>query len=138
MAAVLDSGTIMVSVGGVVTHCLTSANFSMSAETVDTTCHNTAGDRSNRAGAKSRSVAFSGWYTDGDHATEKEPDDFVTLFDAQTVVTVRWGSMVSGKKYYEASAVLSDFSMEAGDTGSNISYSGTFTISGAVTAGTTV
>jgi hypothetical protein len=136
MANVIDAGTIMVSIGGVVTHCLTSTTLSGSADTIDTTCHNTAGAKSSRPGAKQWTVAFGGWYTDGDHATEKEVDDFITLMAAGTEVTLRWGSQVSGKKYYEMLASLTEISAEASGTGNNASYSGTFTVNGVLTPGT--
>lgn len=136
MATVIDAGTIMVSIGGVVTHCLTGTTLSMSADTIDTTCHNTAGTKSSRPGAKQWTVSFQGWYTDGDHATEKEVDDFITYASAGTEVTLRWGSQVAGKKYYEMLAALNDISVEASGTGNNASYSGTWTVNGGLTAGT--
>lgn len=136
MATVIDAGTIMVSIGGVVTHCLTGTTLSGTADTIDTTCHNTAGTKSSRPGAKQYSVAFQGLYTDGDHATEKEVDDFLTLFAAGTEVTLRWGSQVASKKYYEMLAAISDISVEASGTGNNATYSGTFTVNGGITAGT--
>jgi len=133
----LDGGYVVVSQATNVLNCLTDASFDGSAEQIDDTCKNTTGATSSRAGATSWSVSGSGNHQE-DAAANTGFWDLMTIWKAKTEVTVRVGSAQTGDKYVEGTSYISSISLQAGNTGSNTTFSVTFTGKGDVTIGTNV
>jgi len=136
-AGILDGGYVVVSQAANVLDCLTDASFEGSADQIETTCKNTTGAKSFRAGSTSWSVTATGNHSEA-AAANTGYWDLMTLWKNRTEVTVRIGSEQSGDKYVEGTAYISSISLNAGNTGTNTTYSVTFQGVGDVTIGTNV
>lgn len=131
---IMDGGYVIVSVGGTVIECLTDCTLNLSAETIDTTCKNTAGNKSNKRGAKEWSINFSGNFSEDGAGTKFS--DLFTIYDAGTVAVLTYGSAQTGDTSFTGNAYLNSLEQSAGNTGALVSFSGTFTGDGTLTKST--
>jgi predicted secreted protein len=133
-SGVIDGGIITVTAGAEVIACLTDATLNASAETIDTTCKNTDGTRSQRSGVKEWSVDISGNYQmDGAVSAGYSVKDLFTAYTAGTELTVIFGSANVGDDQWSGTGTITSWSVNAGNTGANTTFSATITGDGALT-----
>ena len=133
-SGVIDGGLITVTIGGNVIGCLTDATLNASAETIDVTCKNTGGNRSQRAGVKEFSIDVSGNYQmDGALTAEYTAKELFDAYNAGTELTVIFGSANTGDDQWSGTATVTSFTVNAGNTGTNTTFSATLTGQGALT-----
>jgi len=125
-----QNGTsIGVYVGSTLVAASTSANIDLSVDEIEITSKDSLGNKEILPGKKSGTI--SGDFLDDVGSSNYEFSDFYTLFNARTLVSVRFSTNTTGQKYYIASAYLTSVSkaapMEDAATGSY-----TFTLTGKV------
>ncbi len=122
-------------VGGEAIGYATSATLSLSSETLETIHKDNAGGGwiSNSIGQKSGTVNFEG-FVNSDSAAQK-PDELFTLFNNKTLVGCAFKTAVSGDARYDFSGYITSLEQTAA-VNENSTFSGTITISGAVTSTT--
>lgn len=128
---VMDGGYIVVLVDDTVIECLTDCTLNLSAEEIDITCKNTAGNKDKKRGAKEFSIDFSMNYKE-DGSGDKF-SDLYDVYDNGTEVTVKFGSQETGDTTYTGTCIMNTLSVSAGNTGSLTTASGTFSGKGALT-----
>lgn len=129
----MDGGFVFVSMGGTLIECLTDCTLNKSAEEIDITCKNTGGNKDKKRGAKEWSVDFSMNYKED--GTGAKFTDLDNAYEAGTEVTIRYGSTEPGDTYWEGLALINTLSISAGNTGSLVTASGTFSGKGTLTKG---
>jgi len=106
----INGTNLLVYVNGTAIACATSHSLSMSMSSIDTTCKDSGGWTSSIAGLKE-------WSIDGEALTEFDAtygfNDLVTIWKAGTEVTVRFSTNVTGDKYFEGKAYITDLSEDA-------------------------
>ena len=119
----IDGNNILIYVAGTPIACTTSASLSMSMATIDTTCKDSGGWASSIAGLKN-------WEMSGEGLTEFNAtygfNDLVSVWKAGTEITVRFSTNVTGDKYFEGKAYITDLSEDAPQN-DVVTYSFTFT-----------
>lgn len=114
--------------------CETQSDVSFSTDEIDTTCKNSANNKSFQPGAKQTEFTIGGNYTEGTGSNE----DFRTLYTkyaADTSFTGKWGGVDTGDYTYSGTCYIMSLSATAGNSGSLVTWSATVKVSGAVTAG---
>lgn len=135
MAAVIQKGEkIYITVEGVAIECLTSVGMSMSADETETTCKNTAGNKSYERGAKTRTFTVEGNYTDGT-TTNKDFKAMEAYFDAGTQLTIVYGGVASGETIYTMEATITSLDTTSGNVGTLSTWSATLKGTGDRTVG---
>ena len=106
----INGTNLLVYVSGQAIACATSHSLSMSMSSIDTTCKDSGGWTSSIAGLKN-------WEISGEALTEFDAtygfNDLVTIWKAGTEVTVRFSTNVTGDKYFEGKAYITDLSEDA-------------------------
>ena len=113
-----------------------SATFSITADLPDATTKDSAGWAEHIQGLRSATCSFDGLVDYSDDGTTKQ--GVVSLTDLilnRTSVTLYWGTEIVGDTIYTATASLGDIEQSA-EMESPVSFSGTFTINGAITKAT--
>ena len=108
--------------------------MSFDRETRETTCAQTGDDREYLYGLKTASGSFSGLmaFDDANHTAE----EFYDALDNGTVETVKFTTGVNGDTEWSGSALITNLSIQSGQNGQNVTYSGNFQFTGAITKGT--
>lgn len=124
------NGTLMtVEVGGTSIDMQTECSISLSMETRDITSKDSSGFRELLEGLRSGSVTFSALHAEDNGYNI---DDLFTLFNGRTAATITFTTSNVGDKEFSASAYLTSFEQSAG-TEDNVTISGTFELTGAIT-----
>lgn len=114
--------------------CGTNVAINVSRETRDTTCKDSTGSyRDVEPGLISGTVSMSGLYSED--ATNIKADAILDDLTAGTEVTVQYSVGTTGSKYYRANAIVTSWSLEAGNVGENATYSAELQITGAISHG---
>lgn len=126
----VDVASVMTPIG-----CLTDVSFSLSRDFRDTTCKDSTGDfRDVQPGLLSGEASFTGYYTED--TTNLTPIDMLTYLTGGTLITIQYTTDVTGDSYLEADGYIGSIEFSAGNVGDNAQFSGTISITGAVTSGT--
>lgn len=112
---------------------LTDASMSLNKEFRDTTTKDTGGNREGCAGLFSGSISFSALH---DNSATLGFDTLFADFLAGTALTIVFGGAVTGEKTYTGSGIFTNLEISSPGTEENVTYSGTFELSGAVTEAT--
>ncbi len=115
----------------------TSFTFSMANDLPDASSRDSAGWAEHIRGQRSGSISFDGLIDYSDEGTTQE--GVVTLADLiinRTAVTVTFGTVAVGDTVFSASASLDSLEQSA-DSEQTATYSGSFTINGAITTSVT-
>lgn len=124
------NGTLMtVTVGGVAIDMQTECSISLSMETRDITSKDSSGFRELLEGLRSGSVTFSALHAEDN---TYNIDDLFTLWSTRASATVNFTTANTGDKEFSATAYLTSFEQSAG-TEDNVTISGTFELTGAIT-----
>ena len=110
----------------------TECSFSLTQEVRDITSKGSAGFKESLPALRSGSITFSGLHAE-DNTTNFA--DLFALVNTRAATHVLFGTAVTGDKTYEAEAYLTSCEMSAG-TEDNVTISGTFELSGAITEAT--
>ena len=125
----ISNGTLFgLYVGGTLIAHGTSHSFSRSMETRDATSKDSGGNSESLEGLRS-------WEVSGDFLFAQDAaygvDDLDAVIEARSVVVLRFESNVSGDKYWNGNAFMTELSVEAG-TEESMSFSASFTGTGAI------
>jgi TP901-1 family phage major tail protein len=124
------NGTLMtVTVGGVAIDMQTECSISLSMETRDITSKDSSGFRELLEGLRSGSVTFSALHAEDN---TYNIDDLFALWNTRASATVNFTTANTGDKEFSATAYLTSFEQSAG-TEDNVTISGTFELTGAIT-----
>jgi len=124
------NGTLMtVTVGGTAIDMQTECSISLSMETRDITSKDSSGFRELLEGLRSGSVTFSALHAEDN---TYNIDDLFTLWNTRASATVNFTTANTGDKEFSATAYLTSFEQSAG-TEDNVTISGTFELTGAIT-----
>lgn len=138
MATIQKGEKIYILVDDTAIECLTEVGFEGSADEIETTCKNTSGTKTFERGAKTYTFTASGNYTDGSTSNK----DFYALwqaFEAGTEVTIKYGGVATGERYYTGSCKIMNLSTTSGNVGNLSTWTATFKVtSGTVTSATVV
>lgn len=136
MAYTIQRGeSIYLKIDDTAIECLTQADYSSSAEEIDSTCKNTAGTKTTEVGAISASFSIGGNYTEGTGSNK----DFHTIHAAhlaRTTVSAKWGGLDTGDKTYTADCKILSVSASAPNTGGLVTWTAELKAYGAVTVAT--
>lgn len=124
------NGTLMtVTVAGTAIDMQTECSISLSMETRDITSKDSSGFRELLEGLRSGSVTFSALHAEDN---TYNIDDLFTLWNTRASATVNFTTANTGDKEFSATAYLTSFEQSAG-TEDNVTISGTFELTGAIT-----
>ena len=124
------NGTLMtVTVGGTAIDMQTECSISLSMETRDITSKDSSGFRELLEGLRSGSVTFSALHAEDN---TYNIDDLFTLWNTRASAVVNFTTANTGDKQFSATAYLTSFEQSAG-TEDNVTISGTFELTGAIT-----
>jgi len=136
---VINGTLLRVTLGGDKTIYATSSTLSMSMETRETiNKDNTGSWASAEAGTKSATLTFEGQYSQDDTVDAEARVDgpgIFTLFDAGTAVSWKMTTGVTGDDEYSGTGLITSFEVSA-PVEENSTYSGTITVTGAITKAT--
>lgn len=114
----------------------TSCSLSMSAETTETISKDSVSSWAEaEIDTKSASLSFEGFASEDvtiSAVTVKSIEDIFTKFSAGTAISWRFTTDVSGTVVYSGSGYITSLDINA-PVGENTTYSGTITVTGAVT-----
>ena len=129
---VINGTDLRVYVNGETVGYSTSCSMSLSAETLSTIHKDSPGTGwvSNTIGQKSGTITFESFVNE-DSATQT-PGDIFTLFSNETLCGIAFKTATSGDTRYDCSGYITSFEQTA-PVEENSTFSGTITISGAVT-----
>lgn len=114
----------------------TSCTFSLSADLPDATTKDSGGWAEHIQGLRSGSVSFDGYIDYDDDGTTKQGAVSLTdLILNRTAVTLYFGTETTGDTIYTCAASLASIE-QSGDAEQPASFSGEFTINGAITKAT--
>lgn len=136
--SVIHAGTVRLykDVSGTYTPfaCGTNVSINVTRETRDTTCKDSTGDyRDVAAGLIGGTASMTGLYSED--STNLKADSILDDLTNGTAVTIQYSVGTTGTKYYRASAIVTNWSLEAGNVGENATYSAEFQITGAISHG---
>jgi len=114
----------------------TSCSLSMSAETRETVSKDsTSSWAENEVGQLSATLSFEGFYSSDatiNAVTVKTVDDIYSKFEAKTAISWSFKSATTGEFIYSGSGYITSLEFNA-PVEENATYSGTITVSGAIT-----
>lgn len=138
MAGVVSGTDLRIYDGGVPLGYATNCTLDMSGETRETVHKDSSGGWSeSEMGKLSGSLSFEGFFSEDttiNAATVKSIEDIFTKFSAKTAISWTFTTGVTGEVEYSGSGYITALTMGA-PVEENATYSGTITISGAVTQG---
>lgn len=128
--------TIYKNVSGVQTAiaCATSASISFEKEMRETTCKESGDYRTYLPSFMNATMSFSGLFAYD--ATNYSAEDIYTDLAAGTSITVRFSTENTGDIYWSASGYVTSLSIESGQNGENVTYSGSIQLTGTISTGT--
>lgn len=129
---VINGTDLRIYIGGEAVGYATSCTLDMSADTRDTIHKDSPGTgwAQSAIGTKSGSVSFDGFINE-DSASAKVSDLF-TYFDDETLIGCAFKTATSGDTRYDFSGYITSLS-QTGPVEENSTFSGSITISGAIT-----
>ena len=129
-----NNGTLIaLYLGGSKISHLTSADMSLEHALRDATTKDSAGWKESLEGLRSASFNCEGYFAED--ATVGFDDLTAELITSRDQVTIRYSSEVTGDKYYEATAYITNLSRSAGVEETE-TFSCSLEVTGAVTEGT--
>lgn len=141
MAGVVNGTDLRIYDGGVPLGYATSCTLDMTAETRETLHKDGVSSwAESEVGQLSASLSFEGFFSEDttiNAVTVKSVEDIFTKFAAKTAISWTFTTDVTGEVVYSGSGSLTSLSYNAG-VEENSTYSGSITVSGAVTQGTVV
>ena len=131
-SGIFNGTNLIVKVDGTAIGHTTSCSLSLSLDMSDATTKDSAGWSEGIPAVKSGEISFDGLvdYSDGTNAIE-----LADLLIARTEVTAVFGTATTGDSIYTASGYITSLEQTA-DMEASVSYSGTITITGAITKST--
>lgn len=133
----VNSRLMVIKVGTATVTCLTDASLSMTVETRDTTCKDTASWTSALAGKRSWELSGGAYFAyDATYGAEDLFDIYAS--DQSTLSTVKWGTTVSGDLIFSGTALLTSLNFSAPGTDENTTVEFTFMGVGALAKSTNV
>lgn len=131
MATIIDGGVMVILIDDTVVDCVTNATFTSTNDEIETTCKNSDGAKSFRAGANEWSVtADQNLSFDGTGMLAKA---LLVAHKARSVVTIEFGSQTASEFLITGEVAIPSFTINAGNTGSNVTTNMTFKGDGAYT-----
>jgi len=128
--AVFNGTNLLLKIEGATVGHTTSCSLSLSTDLPDATTKDSAGFSEIIVGTKSGEISFDGLVDYTDTANAKEFADYLL---AGTQLTCVFGTATSGEKIFTAEGYLSSVEISA-EMESPVSYSGSITLTGAITA----
>jgi len=128
--AVFNGTNLILSIEGTTVGHTTSCSISLSTDLPDATTKDSSGWNEVIAGVKSGEISFDGLVDYSDSANANEIADYLI---AGTQVTCVFGTSTSGERIYTAEGYVNSIEISA-EMESPVSYSGSITLTGAVTA----
>tara|TARA_R110002050_G_scaffold192008_5_gene326891 strand:- start:368 stop:769 length:402 start_codon:yes stop_codon:yes gene_type:complete len=128
--AVFNGTNLILSIEGATLGHTTSCNLSLSSDLPEATTKDSAGFSEVITGTKSGEISFDGLVDYTDSSNSVELADFLL---AGTALTCVFGTVASGERIYTAEGFLNSIEVSA-EMESPVSYSGTITLTGAITA----
>jgi predicted secreted protein len=128
--AVFNGTNLILSIEGTTVGHTTSCSISLSTDLPDATTKDSSGWNEVIAGVKSGEISFDGLVDYSDSANSNEIADYLI---AGTQVTCVFGTSASGERIYTAEGYVNSIEISA-EMESPVSYSGSITLTGAVTA----
>lgn len=114
--------------------CATSASISFEKEMRETTCKESGDYRTYLPSFMNATMSFSGLFAYD--ATNYSAEDIYTDLAAGTSITVRFSTENTGDIYWSASGYVTSLSIESGQNGENVTYSGSIQLTGTISTGT--
>lgn len=114
--------------------CATSASISFEKEMRETTCKESGDYRTYLPSFMNGTMSFSGLFAYD--ATNYSAEDIYTDLAAGTSITVRFSTENTGDIYWSASGYVTSLSIESGQNGENVTYSGSIQLTGTISTGT--
>jgi len=134
--AVLNGTDLIVKVNDKAIGHSKTASFSLSVDLPDATTKDSGGWAQHIDGVRSGSVSFDGLVDYTDNGTTKQGIvNLRALILNRTSVSLYWGTEEEGDTIYTCTASLAEIE-ESADAENPVSFSGSFTINGAITAAT--
>tara|TARA_B110000483_G_scaffold57008_1_gene71305 strand:+ start:1377 stop:1778 length:402 start_codon:yes stop_codon:yes gene_type:complete len=128
--AVFNGTNLILSIEGATLGHTTSCNLSLSSDLPEATTKDSAGFSEVITGTKSGEISFDGLVDYTDSSNSVELADFLL---AGTALTCVFGTAASGERIYTAEGFLNSIEVSA-EMESPVSYSGSITLTGAITA----
>ena len=128
--AVFNGTNLILSIEGATVGHTTSCSISLSSDLPEATTKDSNGFQEVIAGVKSGEISFDGLVDYTDTANANEIADYLL---AGTQVTCVFGTSTSGERIYSAEGYLNSIEVSA-EMESPVSYSGSITLTGAITA----
>lgn len=128
--AVFNGTNLILSIEGATVGHTTSCSISLSSDLPEATTKDSNGFQEVIAGVKSGEVSFDGLVDYTDTANSNEIADYLL---AGTQVTCVFGTSASGERIYTAEGFVSSIEVSA-EMESPVSYSGSITLTGSITA----
>lgn len=128
--AVFNGTNLILKIEGATVGHTTSCSISLSTDLPDATTKDSSGWNEVIAGVKSGEISFDGLVDYSDSANSNEIADYLI---AGTQVTCVFGTSTSGERIYTAEGYVNSIEISA-EMESPVSYSGSITLTGAVTA----
>lgn len=124
-AGTVNTTLVKIKTGATVVTCLTDASINFTQDTRDTTCKDSNSWSNALPGKRSWEVSGSGLFA---YDATNGADTLFTAFKNQTLITVVWGTTVTGDKTYGGTGYLTSLSFSAAGTDENTTFE--FTIMG--------
>ncbi|GIV35457.1 MAG: hypothetical protein KatS3mg031_2992 [Chitinophagales bacterium] len=116
--------------------CATNASLSFSMKTRETICKETGDWETYKPGLLSVSGSFSGLFSYD--ATNTSFEDLYDKLAGKQEATVRFSTEATGDTYWEFKALITELTVDSGQNGENVTYSGSLQGVGPVTKATVV
>lgn len=130
-SGVVEARILGVYIEGTRVGCTTNGTITFNADEREVTCDDSGIWRARKVGLLSASVSFSGLFAED--ATGQTFHELWALWLARAPVEIKWSTEVSGDSAYSGDFILTELSMEKGETGGNVSYSGSAMSDGPIT-----
>lgn len=120
----------------VATGCATECSISFDRETRETTCAQSGDNREYLYGLKTATGTFAGLFAFDD--SNHSGIEFYDSLDGGTIENVKFTTGVVGDVEWSGSALFTNVSIQSGQNGQNVTYSGNVQFTGAITKATIV
>lgn len=114
--------------------CATECSLSIDRDTRETTCADTGDYRTFLSGLITGTGSFSGLFAFDD--SNQNAIDIYDWLTAGTAKTVKFTTGVTGDVEISASALFTNISLQSGQNGQNVTYSGNIQLTGTISKAT--
>jgi len=131
-SGVFNGTNLLVKVEGTVIGHTTSCTLSISHDIADATTKDSAGWSEGISGLRSGEISFDGLV---DYSDSNSVIDLIALISSRTQVTCVFGTAATGDTIYTAEGYIASIE-QTGEMEAAVTFSGSITLTGEITAGT--